>query len=233
MAPPWPICHFRPVARHSWSLELSVPSKQTPPVRVTPVAMAHLAIRQERRRPRRLRPAHAHGSAGGRCATGGINRKTRVVGPRLATLRENAGPGGATGEGRLTYDPSPSESRRQKGRKATVCTEIFRPKRFAPASRNVPCRIVKPKCSERLFILGTKHFHRAPKENIRARFHLRKSTLVPAAPQQLRSLFLSHAAVPLRRPSDELVCGRRAPSLSRTATTWIQGVRSRPLQKPS
>ena len=52
--------------------------------------MAHPAIRQERRRPRRLRPAHAHGSAGGRCATGGINRKTLVVGPRLATLRENA-----------------------------------------------------------------------------------------------------------------------------------------------
>ena len=211
-----------------------VPQRPEPStVRVTPVVMAHLAIRQERRRPRRLRPAHAHGSAGGRCATGGINRKTWVVGPRLATLRENAGPGGATGEGRLTFDPSPSGSRRQKGRKATVCTEIFRPKRFAPASRNVPCRIVKPKCSERLFILGTKHFHRAPKENIRARFHLRKSTLVPAAPaapQQLRSLFLSHAAVPLRRPSDELVCGRRTPSLSRTATTWIQGVRSRPAE---
>ena len=46
------------------------------------------------RRPRQLRPAHAHGSAGGRCATGGINRKTLVVGPRLATLREDAGPGG-------------------------------------------------------------------------------------------------------------------------------------------
>ena len=61
----------------------------------------------------------------------------------------------------------------------------------------------------------------------------RKSTLVPAAPaapQQLPSQLLSHAAVPLRRPSDELVCGRRAPSLSRSATTWIQGVRSRPAE---
>ena len=58
------------------------------PLRATPVVMAHPAIWQERRRPRRLRPAHSHGSAGGRCATGGINRKALVVGPRLATLRE-------------------------------------------------------------------------------------------------------------------------------------------------
>ena len=98
-----------------------------------------------------------------------------------------------------------------------------------PNSRiDVRRRIVRPKCSKAVIVVVLE-------QNIcdRRASTWRKSTLVPAAPaapQQLRSQHLSHAAVPLRRPSDELVCGRRAPSLSRSATTWIQGVRSRPAE---
>ena len=110
--------------------------------------------------------------------------------------------------------------------KARDCTRFFGPEQFGPNSRVVRRRIVRPKCSKGVIVLEQNISYRPGST-------WRKSTLVPAAPaapQQLPSQLLSHAAVPLRRPSDELVCGRRAPSLSRSATTWIQGVRSRPAE---